>query len=382
MEHSKLMKGLLALQFYTTIPPMIDLRSDTVTQPTPEMRRAMAEAVVGDDVLGDDPTVQELEQTVADLLGKEAAVYMPSGTMTNQVALRTHTEPGDEVILESQAHIYYYEGGAPAALSGVMCRLINGDHGIFTAEDLQQVFRPEDDHYPRTRLVCLENTHNRGGGRVFPLTTIQAIAAVCQSRRLQLHLDGARFWNACVATGIAEADYAAPFDTVSVCFSKGLGAPVGSALVGPKDFIQTARRFRKMFGGAMRQAGIIAAGALYAVQHHRARLAEDHANARRLALGLQQIGGIMIDPTEVQTNLVFFETNEVPAPALAANLLAKGVGMLPTGPHRLRAVTNLMVREGDIDMVLNCIEAAMEELRSQPPSAATQSVASTHGLRY
>ena len=360
---------------------MIDLRSDTVTQPTPEMRRAMAEAVVGDDVLGDDPTVQALEQTVAALLGKEAAVYMPSGTMTNQVALRTHTQPGDEVILESQAHIYYYEGGAPAALSGVMCRLIDGEHGIFTADDLQQVFRPEDEHYPRTRLVCLENTHNRGGGRIFPLATIQEIANVCQDQGLRLHLDGARFWNACVATGISAADYAAPFDTVSVCFSKGLGAPVGSALVGPRDLIQRARRFRKMFGGAMRQAGIIAAGALYAVQHHRPRLADDHANAQRLALGLQQIEGLVIDPTAVQTNLVFFETTEVPAPALAEQLSARGVGMLPTGPHRLRAVTNLMVSEADIDTALNQIEAAMRDLRSNSPSSADP-VVITSGLRY
>lgn len=342
---------------------MIDLRSDTVTQPTPAMRQAIAQAAVGDDVLGDDPTVLELEETVAALLGKEAAVYMPSGTMTNQVALRSHTEPGDEIIMESQAHIYYYEGGGPAALSGVMCRLIAGDHGIFTAADVKAVLRPADPHFPRTRLVCLENTHNRGGGRIFPLEVIQDIARVCQEQGLGLHLDGARFWNACVATGISEADYAAPFDSVSVCFSKGLGAPVGSALVGSRAFIGQARRFRKMFGGGMRQAGMMAAGALYAVQHHRDRLAEDHANARRLAQGLQRIDGVQINLADVQTNLVYFQTEDIPAAALADRLADLGVGILPTGSHKLRAVTNLMVNEGAIDEALNRIEEAIADLK-------------------
>ena len=211
---------------------LIDLRSDTVTQPTPAMRTAIANAQVGDDVYGDDPTVNALEAYVAELLGKEAAVFMPSGTMTNQIALRVHTEPGDEVILESQAHIYYYESGAPAALSGVTCKLIHGNQGVFTAVDLQQALRSIDHHFPRTKLVCLENTHNRSGGRIFPFAEIGAIAQVCQTQQLKLHLDGARLWNACVATGISEAEYARPFDTVSVCFSKGLGAPIGSALAG------------------------------------------------------------------------------------------------------------------------------------------------------
>ncbi|NER80402.1 MAG: aminotransferase class I/II-fold pyridoxal phosphate-dependent enzyme [Leptolyngbya sp. SIO1D8] len=344
---------------------MIDLRSDTVTQPTPEMRQAIAQAVVGDDVLGDDPTVKELEATVAALLGKEAAVYMPSGTMTNQVALRVHTEPGDEVILESQAHIYYYEAGAPAALSGVMCRLVNGQHGIFSAADLQKVIRPVDEHYPHTKLVCLENTHNRGGGRIFPLEAVQEIAQVCTANHLRLHLDGARLWNACVATGISEADYAAAFDTVSVCFSKGLGAPVGSALVGSQAQIQRARRFRKMFGGAMRQVGMLAAGALYAVQHHRDRLAEDHANAQCLARGLQQIEGIAIDLADVQTNLVYFQTPGIPAVAVANQLTEMGVGVLPTGAHTLRAVTNLMVNQDDIDQALTRIQEAMETVRAK-----------------
>jgi threonine aldolase len=347
---------------------IIDLRSDTITQPTPAMREAMAIAEVGDDVFGDDPTVNALEAYVAELLGKEAAVYMPSGTMTNQIALRIHTEPGDEVVLESEAHIYYYEGGAPAALSGVMCRLIQGDKGIFTAAALKRSLRPADVHFPKTRLVCLENTHNRSGGRIFPLSEIEAIAQVCQEHGLKLHLDGARFWNACVATGISEAKYAAPFDTVSVCFSKGLGAPVGSALVGSADLMQRARRFRKLFGGGMRQAGIIAAGALYALKHQRERLQTDHANAKILAEGLQQIEGIEINPAEVQTNIVVFHTQEIPAPVLAERLQEKGVAVLAIGANSLRAVTNLMVTQEQIERVPAQVEAVVRSHQAKPLS--------------
>ncbi len=331
---------------------MIDLRSDTVTQPTAEMRQVMAQAPVGDDVLGDDPSVNELEAYVADLLGKEAAVYMPSGTMTNQVALRSHTQPGDEIFLEAEAHIYYYEGGAPAALSGVSCRLIAGEGGVFSAADLEQALRPLDPHFPRSRLVCLENTHNRSGGRIFPLSAIEAIAHLCRRQQLALHLDGARFWNACVATGIREADYAAPFDTLSVCFSKGLGAPVGSALVGTSAQMAIARRFRKMFGGGMRQAGMIAAGALYALKYHRDRLSEDHENAQRLALGLQGLKGIVVDPSAVQTNIVNFEIPGLAAEEVVKGLAQRGVAVLATGPHKIRAVTNLMVDKNQIDRAL------------------------------
>ena len=338
---------------------MIDLRSDTVTQPTADMRQAMLSAPVGDDVLGDDPTVSALEAYVAELLGKEAAVYMPSGTMTNQVALRSHTQPGDEVYLEAEAHIYYYEGGGPAAISGVSCRLIPGRNGSFTATELVQSMRPEDPHFPRARLVCIENTHNRSGGRIFPLETIQAIAQVCQQRDLRLHMDGARFWNACAATGIAPSVYAAPFDTVSVCFSKGLGAPVGSALVGNAAQIAKARRFRKMFGGGMRQAGIIAAGALYALQHQRDRLAEDHANAQRLAQGLQGMKGVVIDPAAVETNIVNFEVTDQPAAAVVKTLAQEGVAVLATGPDRIRAVTNLMVERAQIDQAIEAIARAV-----------------------
>lgn len=345
---------------------MIDLRSDTVTQPTPAMRLAMANAEVGDDVLGDDPTVQALETYVAELLGKEAAVYMPSGTMTNQVALRVHTEPGDEVVLESEAHIYYYEGGAPAALSGVMCRLVQGDRGIFTADQLKQALRPIDVHFPHTKLVCLENTHNRGGGKIFPLSEIEAIAEVCRAHDLKLHLDGARFWNACIATGISAADYARPFDTISVCFSKGLGAPVGSALAGSAAQMQRARRFRKLFGGGMRQAGILAAGVLYALQHHRARLQEDHDHAQLLATGLQQIDGIAINPADVQTNIVVFHT-ALPAQMLVDRLSERGVAVFAVGTNSIRAVTNLMVTRPQIEQAVAIVAEAVKSADSFDP---------------
>ncbi|MBW4661245.1 MAG: low-specificity L-threonine aldolase [Drouetiella hepatica Uher 2000/2452] len=335
---------------------MIDLRSDTITQPTAAMREAIATAAVGDDVFGDDPTVNALEEYVAALLGKEAAVFMPSGTMTNQIALRVHTEPGDEVILESEAHIYYYEGGAPAALSGVSCRLVKGDRGIFTAADVRQVLRPIDSHFPKTKLVCLENTHNRGGGRIFPLAEVESIAQVCREQDLPLHLDGARFWNACVATGISEAAYAKPFDTVSVCFSKGLGAPVGSALAGSREMMARARRFRKMFGGGMRQAGMMAAGALYGLQYQLARLSEDHANAKNLAENLSQIEGVEISPEYVETNLVVFHTLELPAQILVDRLREKGVAMLAVGTHSVRAVTSLMVTQTQMEQVPKLVE--------------------------
>ena len=331
---------------------MIDLRSDTVTRPTPAMRRAMAEADVGDDVLGDDPTVLALEARTADLLGKEAAVYMPSGTMTNQVAIRAWTEPGDEIILEASAHSYFYESGGPAALSGVMCRLIEGRRGLFTGDQVRGVLRPKNEHFPRTKLLCIENTHNRGGGTVWPLQQVADVVAVAREAGLRTHLDGARLWNAAVAAGVPEGDYAAHFDSVSVCFSKGLGAPVGSALAGDGEFIARARRFRKMFGGGMRQAGILAAGALYALEHHRDRLAEDHANARHLAEGLADLPGVDIDPTTVETNIVMVGTTAVAAPDLVQRLEAAGVLVLPRDAKTIRAVTNLDTSAGQVEEAL------------------------------
>ena len=342
------------------ITRLIDLRSDTVTKPTPAMREAMARAEVGDDVFGDDPTVKELESQTAELLGKEAALFVPSGTMANQLAIRGHTEPGDEILVEANAHLYYYEGGAPAALSGVMCRCINGQRGIFTGADVEASLRPADQHFPRTRLVCLENTHNRGGGKIWSIGQIQEVAAVARKHGLQLHLDGARLWNASVAAGIPERDYAAYFDTISVCFSKGLGAPVGSALAGPKAFIERARRFRKMFGGGMRQAGIIAAGALYALANHRARLAEDHANAKTLASGLAAVSGLEATPAEVETNMVRFRVRAMPAQQLVDRLRAQGVLVLAVGPDTIRAVTSLVVSFDDIQAAVAIVAGVMQ----------------------
>ncbi len=339
---------------------MIDLRSDTITRPTPEMRRAMYEAEVGDAVFGDDPTVNTLEARTAELLGKEAAAYMPSGTMTNQVALRAHTEPGDEIIIEEQGHVYYYEGGAPAALSGVMCRLVKGERGIFTAEAVSALLRLEDIHFPRTRLICLENTHNRGGGSIWPMERIGEIAVLAEERHLSMHLDGARLWNASAATGIPERDYARHFDSVSVCFSKGLGAPVGSALAGPAEFIRRARRFMKQFGGYMRQAGIIAAGALYALEHNRERLAEDHANARLLAGGLAGIPGIELDAGTVQTNIVLFRHGKMNSVDLMLRAHEAGVFILPAGRDTMRAVTSLAVGREDVLKAIDLIGAALK----------------------
>ena len=335
---------------------MIDLRSDTVTRPTPGMRAAMASAEVGDDVLGDDPTVIALERRVAEILGKESAVYMASGTMTNEVAVRSHTEAGDEILLEAHAHIYYYEAGGPAALSGVSCRLIDGRRGVFTGDDLRAVLRPADLHHPRRRLVCVENTNNSGGGKVWPMAALADVESAARDAGLKTHLDGARIWNAAVASGVAEREIAAHFDSVSVCFSKGLGAPIGSALAGDAAFIDRARRFRKLFGGGWRQAGIIAAGALYALEHHRERMAEDHANARALAEGIADAAGIDLDPETVETNIVLFDVTTMAASELMARLAAAGVGVLALGPQTVRAVTHLDVSSEDIEKAIGVFE--------------------------
>jgi len=339
---------------------IIDLRSDTITKPTPAMREAMAAADVGDDVFGEDPTVRKLETETAALLGKEEALFTASGTMANQLAVRAHTEPGDEILVEANAHLYYYEGGGPAALSGVMCRCLQGERGVFNSGDVESALRPSDPHFPRTRLVCIENTHNRGGGKIWPLERIEEVANLARLRGLQMHLDGARLWNAAVATGIAERQWAAPFDTVSVCFSKGLGAPVGSALAGSKALLARARRFRKMFGGGMRQAGIIAAGALFALRNHRARLAEDHANAKALAEGIARCQGIEVAPGEVETNMVRFRLTGVPAQEVVERLRARGVLVLAADRLTIRAVTNLMVSAEDVQRAVVAIEKLAE----------------------
>ncbi|MBN1831689.1 MAG: low-specificity L-threonine aldolase [Deltaproteobacteria bacterium] len=331
----------------------IDLRSDTVTKPTLAMRQAMAEAEVGDDVLGDDPTVKALERRTAELLGKDAAVFVPSGTMANQLAIRCNTEPGDEMLLDANAHIYWYEAGASAALSGVICRTLLGVRGIFSSADVRAALRPIDVHFPPTRLLSIENTHNRGGGSIWPLEEIQDVCSVARESGIRTHLDGARLWNASVATGIPESEYAKDFDSVSVCFSKGLGAPVGSALVGNTEFVESARRFRKQFGGGMRQAGIIASGALYALVHHRERLADDHENAKRLASGLREIPGIHVSSDTIDTNMVYFDVERRSAMQLTKLLKEMNVLVLSTGKHTIRAVTSLAV---DVDDIFRTID--------------------------
>ncbi|HDQ44279.1 MAG TPA: low-specificity L-threonine aldolase [bacterium] len=333
---------------------MIDLRSDTVTRPTAGMRRAMAEAEVGDDVLGDDPTVNRLQETVAAMLGKEAGLFVPSGTMANQIAVKTHTRPGDEVICEAGAHVYVYEAGAPAFLSGVQMRPIAGKHGVMDVADVEAAIRPQNVHHPVSRLICLENTHNRAGGTVCPIENIREIRALADRTGLRMHLDGARLWNAHVATGIPLAEYAGYFDSVSVCFSKGLGAPVGSLIAGDGAFIRDARRFRKIFGGGMRQAGILAAAALYAVEHHLRRLGEDHARAGRLAGALSAFDGVDVDLESVQTNILFFSVASGigSAERIVERLREQGILVLALPPRGIRAVTHLDVEERDIETVI------------------------------
>ncbi len=335
---------------------IIDLRSDTVTRPTPAMRQAMANAEVGDDVLGDDPTVIALQERVAEVMGKEAACFVPSGTMANQTAIRAHTEPGDEVIAHKDSHIIHYETGAPAALCGVMVRPLDGDAGLFEAGDVEQALRPDNCHSARSRLLIVENTHNRGGGSVWPIEQIERVTTLARKHGLRTHLDGARVWNACAATGLKPADYAKHFDTVSCCFSKGLGAPAGSAVCGDKATVYRVHRFRKMFGGAMRQAGVLAAAARFALENHRTRLTEDHANAGRLAEGLRGVAGVSV-PLPVETNMVFFDL----APKLGtasefcARLKARGIWMLPTGAQRIRAVCHLDVDRAGIDRAAEAV---------------------------
>ncbi|MFO0817460.1 MAG: GntG family PLP-dependent aldolase [Pirellulales bacterium] len=329
--------------------PIIDLRSDTVTRPSPAMRQAMADAEVGDDVIERDPSCERLQRLTAELLGKEDAIFMPSGTMTNQIGLRIHCKPGDEFLCEAGCHVYNYEQGAFAQLSGLVARTIEGEYGVLRPEQLEGLIRPENDHLLRTRLVILENTHNRGSGRVQPYEYVERICRWAHDNGLRTHLDGARLFNAVAATGIDLATWSQHFDTVSVCFSKGLGAPIGSALAGSKGAIQEARRHRKLFGGGMRQAGVIAAGALYALENNRERLVEDHANAQILAEAIRSCGTLTLQPTEVDTNIVIFRVApEVgTAQELVARLAAGGVAALAISPSQIRLVTHLDVSEAD-----------------------------------
>lgn len=330
---------------------MIDLRSDTVTKPTPEMREMMAAAEVGDDVFSEDPSINQLQDEVASLLGKEAALFVPSGTMANQIGVKVNTQPGDEVILDSGAHIFHYEGGAAGMLSGVQLHTLPGKNGILAADQVKAAIRPQmGSHNPHTQLICLENTHNRAGGVIYPIDQMQDIYTVAQENNLRMHLDGARLWNAAIASGVPMKEYAQYFNTVSVCFSKGLGAPVGSAIAGSKEDMAYAHRVRKVFGGGMRQAGIIASAALYAIQNHWERLKEDHANCKLLAEGLNKISSIQVNLDLVHTNILFFEVNheKYTAQTLAEALQQNDVWMLALSPHRIRAVTHLDVSKDDI----------------------------------
>ena len=336
----------------------IDLRSDTVTRPTPAMRKAMSEAEVGDDVFGEDPTVNALQEKVANLLGKEAALFVPSGTMANQLSIKSHTQPGDEVIIEASSHPYNFEGGAGAALSGVQFQCLKGVRGILDASQIEEAIRPADHHFPVTRLVCLENTHNRGGGTIYPLEKMAEIYRSAQSKGLLLHLDGARLWNASVATGIKPHQYAQYADSVSVCLSKGLGAPIGSLVAGSKLFIDCVHRFRKMFGGGMRQVGIIAAAGIYALDYHLERLKEDHQNAKRLAVGLKEFKGVSIDPKYVETNIVIFDVvnTGMTGAQVAEAMKREGVLIHPIGKTQIRLVTHLDVNAEDIEKALKAFE--------------------------
>ena len=328
---------------------MIDLRSDTVTKPTPGMLAAMTAAAVGDDVFGEDPTVNELERRTAALFGMEAGLFVPTGTMANQIAVRVHCRPQDEILLETTSHICLWEAGGAAALSGVTCRTIDGHNGLLTAADLEDKVRPDDMHSVRTRMVALENTHNRGGGTVYSLDTINSISRWARANGLAMHLDGARIWNAMVKTGVPAGAWGAPFDTVAVCFSKGLGAPVGSMLLGPRDLIAHGRRVRKLFGGAMRQVGYLAAACHYALDHHIDRLAEDHENAAVVAKAVAEVPGFALVPAEVETNLVWFEVDarHGTAKRVSERLKADGVLVAPLGTRVVRAVTHLGVTRAE-----------------------------------
>lgn len=334
---------------------MIDLRSDTVTRPSPAMRQAMMEAEVGDDVYGEDPTVNQLQEEVAALLDKEAALFVPSGTMANQIALHVLTEPGDEIILDASSHIYNYETGAASVLSGVQLHPVRSANGLLTAPAVAAAIRPEGAVFARSRVVALENTANKAGGRVYSLERVRAITDVARQHGLHTLLDGARLWNAAVASGTSVADYAAPFDLVWAALSKGLGAPVGSVLAGSAAHIDAARRVRKRLGGGMRQAGILAAAGRYALHHHREQLATDHAHARRLAHAIADLPAFELDTDTVETNIVIFDTPHASAQTVTDQLAEEGIGVTPFGPNTLRATTHRDVSSDDIDTTISTL---------------------------
>jgi threonine aldolase len=337
---------------------MIDLRSDTATRPSREMRQFMAEAEVGDEQIREDPTVNKLQDMVAELTGKEAALFLPSGTMCNAIGIKIHTKPGDKIIMERDAHPFTSESGGPAVMSGVMTTLVDGNRGVFTADDVKRLVPPITFHSAPTTLVLFENTHNKGGGRVWPLETLNDAADVAHELGLTTHMDGARLLNAVVASDIPAKVWSEKMDTVWIDLSKGLGAPVGGVLAGTKEKMEEARRYKHMFGGAMRQAGIIAAAGVYALEHNVDRMADDHENAQRLASGLSAIDGVELLHDTIDTNLVFFDVAGTgkSAPDLAAALKEKGVLMGAQGPTRFRTVTHLDVSKDDIETALKAFK--------------------------
>jgi threonine aldolase len=338
---------------------MIDLRSDTVTKPTEGMRRAIANAEVGDDVFREDPTARALEERVAGILGKEAALFVSSGTMGNQLAVATLTRPGDEVIIGEGAHVYFYESGAAAAVSGVQFAHA-GSGGLFRGDDVRLAMKPRAYYCARTSLVCVENTHNRAGGRIFPHGWVDEIASACSQEGLPMHLDGARLWNASVATGQTPGELARHFVTVSVCFSKGLGAPAGSVLAGPRELIERAVRFRKMWGGGMRQVGMLAAGAAYALEHHLGLLERDHEHAALIAAGLQTLGTCAV--TTPETNIVHVRFASPVAQRVASAAKALGVHVSIPDDDRIRMVTHLDVKKLDAEHARDVLVSVIDEV--------------------
>ena len=352
----------------------IDLRSDTVTKPTAAMRQVIANAEVGDDMFGEDPTVNRLEQIVAEMMGKEAAVYNCSGTQSNQMAVRAHCQQGDEILIDEAGHIVKYEAGAAATLSGVSARFLRGPGGLFDVDDLEGKVSPDNQHFCITRLVCVENTTNHGGGRVWPLSQMARVGNWAHAHGLKVHVDGARLFNAAIAMGYSAGDFARYADTVSLCFSKGLGCPMGSILVGDAATIHRARRARKQFGGALRQSGMMAAAAIYALEHHVERLREDHENAHAFAEAVSSIDGIRLNVADVESNLVFFEVAPElgTAAQLSALLFEKGVKINPSGPQRLRACTHLDVNRSDVmlaaEKVRECISQGFSSMKNSTSS--------------
>lgn len=342
----------------------VDLRSDTVTRPTPAMRRAMAEAIVGDDVFGDDPTVSKLERRMAQLTGKAAALYVPSGTMGNQLAVACHTSPGDEVLLDAQSHVFMYEQAGIAALSGCLAHPVPSARGVIDPALVHGAVRDSDIHVARVTLLCLENTHNGHGGAIVPLEALRAVADVAHAQGMRVHLDGARLWNAAVATGVPLSAWVAPADSVMMCFSKGLGAPIGSILAGAEQVVIEARRLRKRWGGGMRQVGILAAACLHAIDHHVARMSEDHRRARRLADALQSLSGVRVNVPDTNTVLLRLEHPALDRDEILRALEERGVRLVSFGHRQLRAITHLDIDDAAIDRAIDVLHMTFAEQRA------------------